>query len=71
MGQVKSKVKPLNLRKGNFEVFKGIVNGISGETALRDKGVEQSWKISEKVFITRAGNPLEQEIGKKGKRRNE
>lgn len=35
MGQVRSKVKPLNFRKANFQLFKEIVKRVPWETALR------------------------------------
>ena len=42
-GQAKSKVRTLNFRKANFQLFKELVNRTLWETALRDKGAEQSW----------------------------
>jgi len=50
MGQVKSKVRTLNCRKANFQLFKQLVNGTPWETALRDKGPEQSWRIFKDAF---------------------
>jgi len=41
-GQVKSKVKTLNFRKANFQLFKELVKRTHWETALRHKGAEQS-----------------------------
>ena len=43
MGQAKSKVRTLNFRKANFQLFKELVNRTPWETALRDKGAEESW----------------------------
>ncbi|GAB0179981.1 ras GTPase-activating protein 1-like [Grus japonensis] len=43
MGQVKSKVRTLNFRKANFQLFKELVNRTPWEIALRDKEAEQSW----------------------------
>ena len=43
MGQAKSKVRTLNFRKAKFQLFKELVNRTPWETALRDKGAEQSW----------------------------
>jgi len=42
MGQVKSKVRMLSFRKAKFQLFMGLVNQIPWETAVRDKGAEQS-----------------------------
>ncbi|KFM02772.1 hypothetical protein AS27_04311, partial [Aptenodytes forsteri] len=50
MGQVKSTVRTLNFRKVNFQLFKDLVNRTPWETALRDKGAEQSWQIFKNVF---------------------
>ncbi|KAJ7418346.1 hypothetical protein BTVI_29644 [Pitangus sulphuratus] len=70
MGQVKNKVRPLNLRKANFQLFKDIVNRIPWETALRDKVTEQSWQIFKDVF-QRAQElviPRHKKSSKEGKR---
>jgi len=45
MGQVKGKVRTLNFRKANFQLLKESIDRILWETALRDKGAEQSWQI--------------------------
>ncbi|KAK4821784.1 hypothetical protein QYF61_002200 [Mycteria americana] len=50
MGQAMSKVRTLNFRKANFQMFKELVNRIPWETALRDKGAEQSWQIFKDTF---------------------
>jgi len=50
MGQVKHKVRTLNFRKGNFQLFKELNNRTPWETALRDKGAEQSWQIFKDAF---------------------
>ena len=50
MGQAKSKVRTLNFRKANFQLFKELVNRTPWETALRDKGAEQSWQIFKDTF---------------------
>lgn len=39
MGQVKSKSRPLNVRKTDFQLSKEIVNRITCQTALSDKEV--------------------------------
>ena len=43
MGQTKSKVRTLNFKKYNFQLFKELVYRTPWETALRDKETEQSW----------------------------
>ena len=43
--QAKGNVKTLNFRKAKFQLFKKLVNRTPWETALRDKGEEQSWQI--------------------------
>ncbi|KFQ86553.1 hypothetical protein N337_12956, partial [Phoenicopterus ruber ruber] len=40
----------LNFRKANFQLFKELVNRTPWETALRDKGAEQSWQIFKEAF---------------------
>ena len=70
MGQVKSKVRTLNFRKAKFQLFKESVNGTPWETALRDKGAEQSWQIFKDAFH-RAQElliPSWKKLGKEGKR---
>lgn len=62
VGQVRSKVRPLNFRKANFQFFKELVNRVPWETALRDTGAELSWQIFTEVFhSSRASNFHEQE----------
>lgn len=43
MGQAMIRVKPLNFRRANFQLFKELVDGIPWETAFRNKGAEESW----------------------------
>ena len=50
-GQVKSRVRTLNLRKANFWLFRAPVRGIAWETALRGKGVNESWEIFKDNFL--------------------
>ncbi|KAK4821037.1 hypothetical protein QYF61_012217 [Mycteria americana] len=70
MGQVRSKVRALNLRKANFQLFKELVNGTPWETALRDKGAEQSWQIFKDAFhgVQELLIPSCKKSGKEGKR---
>ncbi|KAK4817941.1 hypothetical protein QYF61_002785 [Mycteria americana] len=69
MGQVKSKVRTLNFRKANFQLFKEVVNRTPWETALRDKGAEQSWRIFKDAFhrAQKLSIPMCQKSGKEGK----
>jgi len=46
----KSRVRTLNFRKANFQLFEELVNGTPWETALRDKGAEQRWQIFKDDF---------------------
>lgn len=39
-GQVRSKVRPLNFRKANFQIFRERVNRISWRTVHRNTGTE-------------------------------
>ncbi|KFR07546.1 hypothetical protein Y956_13252, partial [Nipponia nippon] len=50
MGLAKSKVRTLNFRKANFQLFKELVNKTPWETALRDKGAEHSYQIFKEAF---------------------
>ncbi|KAK4818023.1 hypothetical protein QYF61_004147 [Mycteria americana] len=50
MGQAKGKVRTLNFRKANFQFSKELVNRAPWETALGDKGAEQSWQIFKDAF---------------------
>lgn len=51
ISQVKSTVKTLKFRKANFQFFKELVDGTPWETALKDKGAEQSWKLFKNIFL--------------------
>jgi len=44
MGEVKSKVRTLNFRKANFQLFKELVSRTTWETTLRDRGAEENWQ---------------------------
>ncbi|KFQ75531.1 hypothetical protein N335_09898, partial [Phaethon lepturus] len=50
MGQAKSKARTLNFSKTKFQLFRELVNRMPWETALRDKGAEQSWQIFKDAF---------------------
>lgn len=51
-GWVKSKVRTLNLRKANFQLFRSLMHDILWETALRGKRVNGSWEIFKNIFLT-------------------
>ena len=70
MGQVKSKGRTLNLRNESFHLFKELVSKTPWESALRDKGAEQSWQIFEDAFrrVQELSVPRCRKSGKKGKR---
>ncbi|KFZ68978.1 hypothetical protein N338_01487, partial [Podiceps cristatus] len=70
MGQAKSKVRTLNFRKAIFQLFKELVNRTPWETALRDKGAEQSWQIFKDAFhrVQELSVPKCKKSGKAGKR---
>jgi len=51
MGQVKNTVRTLNFRKANFQLFNELMDDISWETAVRDKGAEESWQLFQDIFL--------------------
>jgi len=51
MRQVKSKIRMLNFRKADFQLFRELVNKIPWETVLTGKGAEQSWQIFKEAFF--------------------
>ncbi|KFQ99133.1 hypothetical protein Y956_03969, partial [Nipponia nippon] len=69
-GQVKSTVRTLNFRKANFQLYKELINRTPWETALRDKGAEQSWQIFKDIFhrVQELSIPSCKKSGKEGKR---
>lgn len=48
----KTKVRTLTFRKPELQSFKELVNKTPWETALREKGAEQSWQIFTITFHT-------------------
>ncbi|KFW65506.1 hypothetical protein AS28_00874, partial [Pygoscelis adeliae] len=46
-----SRVRTLNLRKANFQLFRALVHGMPWETALRGKRVNESWEIFKNIFL--------------------
>jgi len=69
-GQAKSKVRTLNFRKASFQLFKELVSRTPWETALRDKGAEQSWQIFKDAFhkVQELSIPSCKKSGKEGNR---
>ena len=51
MGLAKSGVRTLNLERANFRLFKELLDEISWEALLRDKGVEESWLFFRDAFL--------------------
>jgi len=47
---VRSIVRTVNFRKAIFHLFKELVNRSPWETALGDKGAEQSWQMFKDTF---------------------
>ena len=70
MGQAKSKVWTLNFRKADFQLLKELVNRTPWETAVRDRGAEQSWQIFKDTFhrVQELSIPRCKKLGKEGKR---
>lgn len=52
MGLEKNKVRILNIRKVNFQLFKMLVNRTPWEATQKDKGPEKSWQIFKDMFHT-------------------
>ncbi|KFZ53074.1 hypothetical protein N321_03743, partial [Antrostomus carolinensis] len=50
MGLAKSRVRTLNFRRTNLQLFKGFLDGIPWETVLRDISTEQSWQVFKDTF---------------------
>ena len=51
VGLPRSGVRTLNFRRSNFRLFKELLDEISWENVLRDKGVEQSWLLFKDAFL--------------------
>ena len=51
VGLAKSRVRMLNFRRANFRLFKDLLDEISCEAILRDKGAEQSWLLFKDAFL--------------------
>ncbi|KFP63365.1 hypothetical protein N322_04034, partial [Cariama cristata] len=63
-------VRTLNFRKANIQLLKELVNRTPWETALRDKGAEQSWQIFKDTFrrVQELSIPRCKKADKEGKR---
>ncbi|KFQ68256.1 hypothetical protein N335_13841, partial [Phaethon lepturus] len=63
-------VRTLIFRKANFQLFRELVIRIPWESALRDKGAEQSWQVFKDTFhrVRELSIPRCKKSGKEGKR---
>ncbi|KFW09685.1 hypothetical protein N327_13834, partial [Fulmarus glacialis] len=70
IGQVKRRVRTLNFRRANFQLFKELVDGAPWETALRDKGAQQSWQLFKDIILSmqELSTPPCKKLGKEGRR---
>ena len=70
IGQAKSKIRKLNFRKANFQLFRELVNKMPWETVLKSEVVEQSWQIFKEAFLRaqELSIPRCRKSGKEGKR---
>jgi len=50
-GWVKCRVRTLNFRKANFQLFRELVCGIHWETALRGKELNERWELFKHIFL--------------------
>lgn len=48
--QTKSKIRKLNFRKANFQLFRELVNRTLQESVFKNMGVEHRWKIFKEAF---------------------
>lgn len=51
VGLAKSRVRTLNFQGANFRLFKELMDDISWEAVLRDKGVEESWLLFKNALL--------------------
>lgn len=51
VGWAKNKLRTLNIKKVNFQLFKMLVNRTLWEIALKDKQLEKRWQILRMWFI--------------------
>jgi len=49
-GKARTRVRTLNFRKDDFQLFQELVSRTPWETVLRDRGAEQSWQIFKDAF---------------------
>jgi len=64
------RVRTLNFRRANFQLFKETVRRTPWETVLRDRGKEQSWQVLKDVFqrVQELSIPKYKKSGREGKR---
>lgn len=51
MGLARRMVRTLKVRRGNFNLFKELVNEMPWETVLKDTGPDPSWQHSQAIFL--------------------
>ena len=70
MTQAKSKIRTLNFRKADFQLFRKLINRTSWKNVLMGKGAEQSWHIFKEAFLSlqELSIPSCNKSGKQGKR---
>ncbi|KFV09259.1 hypothetical protein N339_03103, partial [Pterocles gutturalis] len=51
IGLAKSRVRTLNFRRANFQLFKELLDGIPWETVLKGIGAEQSWQLFKDTLL--------------------
>jgi len=49
--QAKSKIRMLNFREANFQLFRESANRSPWQLVFKDQGVEQSWQIFKEAFL--------------------
>jgi len=59
-GLIKSRVRTLNVGSVNFRLFKKLLDEISWEAVLRDKGVEESWLLFKDALLGAQELPIPQ-----------
>ncbi|KFQ18254.1 hypothetical protein N331_11172, partial [Merops nubicus] len=63
-------VKPLNFKKVNLQLFKELISKTPWEIVLRDKGLEQGWKIFKDTYhrVQELSFPRCRKSGREGRR---
>ncbi|KFV02204.1 hypothetical protein N339_05970, partial [Pterocles gutturalis] len=69
MGLAKSRVRTLNFRGANFQLFKELLDGIPWETVFKGIGAEQSWQLFKDTLLSVQEFSIPQKKSSKGGRR--